>query len=326
MEQVDFQLPAFFLKKELGRSTLPEVRTEQIEMLYVNLFNLASYDVEESKRMDASSNSMAQKSMAYHEASFEIKHNFKCALRIMHGRAGRLVVALALQYGQREVIIEYGERFIELFDEPLGRVLSLYGERIVCENVDMRITRDTYGHLWFVLKEEIYWNAAELTNHRSGRSIVFSERLWNLVVNCLQRRVKPVLPDMVNICRAFNGILGDLKLRARADIKAKCKACQRPDSGAQFMCRHTTGDKIKQIFKDIISSQVIAAPGTLLNSMWSKIEKMLPVVEKELRAEMHAEEHLLMKYHANIPNFLSEYVPPEDDKIPREIDELFDDM
>jgi hypothetical protein len=326
MDRVEFKLPAFHLKKELGRSSLPQERTDQVERMYLKLFNMETPMLEESTRMNEHACSKAQKAKAYHEATFNIKNNFKTSLRIMRGRVDRLVLALAINYSQREVVIEFGEKFIELFDVGLEKVSRLYGERILYENLDMRILKDTYGKHWLVMKEEEFWNAAEPTLHRTGSSIVFSEKLWNSLINCLQARVKPILGDMANICKVFNGILCDLKVKTRAVIKAKCSACQRPESGAQFTCARTPGHKIREIFSEIQSTKAIAGPGTLLNELWNKIDKMLPDIEKELKEEMLAEEHLVMKHHLDIPGFLCSYEALTDGKIPSEVEDLFNDM
>jgi hypothetical protein len=326
MEGVIFNLPASYLKKELGRSTLPDDFTEKTEQMFLYLFNYEISELDESTRMNAQACSKAQNTKAYQEASFTIKHTFNCALRIMRGRAGQLVLALAIQYAQREVVIEFGEKFIELFDADLEKVRRLYGDRIIIENIDMRFVKDTYDNSWLVIKEEEYWNLAEPTNQRTGNSIVLSGRLWSLLMNCLKTRVKPLLADMKNICSVFNGILSDLKVRARALIKAKCVGCQRPDNGGQFSCARTTGTKMKQILSEIKSVKIIEAPGSVFNEMWSKIDKMIPEIVSELRVEMQAEEDLLMKHHLAVPGFLREHVPPRDGKTPSDIESLLEDM
>jgi hypothetical protein len=326
MEGVIFNLPASYLRKTLGRSTLPEESTEKTEQMFLSLFNVDGSDLDESKRMDAQACSKAQNSKSYQEASFKIKHNFMCALRIKRGRAGQLVLALAIQYFQREVVIEFGKKFIDLFDADLEKVSRLYGDRIIMENIDMRLVKDTYDEFWFVIKEDNYWNLAEPTNQRTGNSIVFSGRLWRLLMNCLQTRVKPLLPDMTHLCSCFNGILRELKVRARAVIKAKCVACQRPDYGGQFSCARTTGTKINQILCEIKSDKIIATSGTIFNEMWAKVDKMIPDIVSELQEEMEVEEFLLMKYHASLPGYLRDYVIPDDGIMPSDVESLFEDM
>lgn len=326
MSRVEFNLPPFYLQKILGRKDLPENCSDQVEQMYLNLFNTETAELDESRLMDVYSQEQARLANAYHEVNFRIKHYFLCSLRIMRGKVGKLVVALAIKYFHREVVIEVGEKFLELFIEPLNRVGVLYGERLLFDHIDMRIVKDTYDNRWMVLKQESYWNAAELSNERKGCSVVFSERLWNLFSTCLRLRVKPAFADVKHMCNALNAILGQLKVRARSLIKAKCSACQRPESGCRFSCMYTNGDTIRKIFAEITATERIAAPGSVLNDLWTKIDKMYPEIEQELREEMTSEETLIMKYHTAVPGFLRAYVAPLDDTLDPEVEELFNDM
>jgi len=131
---------------------------------------------------------------------------------------------------------------------------------------------------------------------------------------------------MTHLCSCFNGILRELKVRARAVIKAKCVACQRPDYGGQFSCARTTGTKINQILCEIKSDKIIATSGTIFNEMWAKVDKMIPDIVSELQEEMEVEEFLLMKYHASLPGYLRDYVIPDDGIMPSDVESLFEDM